>query len=320
MSKPTLGFVGVGRMGAPMASRLLAAGYAVTVFDTSPAAVQALVAQGGQGGRESPRGGEQGRNRLHERSHAGHRAQGCAGRRRHRAWIARAHLRGLVDDRSESVRAEVGAALAKASRPIVMVDCPVSGGVAGAEKGTLTLMVAGPRECGGRDRADPEGTGPHLRLRRQARAGADGQGRQQPDVGRVHGRQLRDARARGARRRGSENHDGGHQREQRAQRRDAGQGPAPHPAPDVRFRFLDRRFRTRTQACASTRPRALGVPLIMGNAARQVLTMTKAEFGPDADFTNMIRLYRAVGRRRSAGRPRSQPRADRQTSPSEGDS
>jgi 3-hydroxyisobutyrate dehydrogenase-like beta-hydroxyacid dehydrogenase len=35
----------------------------------------------------------------------------------------------------------------------------------------------------------------------------------------------------------------------------------------------------------------LGVPLIMGSAARQVLTMTKAEFGPDADFTNMIRLF-----------------------------
>ena len=36
---------------------------------------------------------------------------------------------------------------------------------------------------------------------------------------------------------------------------------------------------------------ALGVPLVMGNAARQVLAMSKAEFGPQADFTNMVRLF-----------------------------
>jgi hypothetical protein len=31
--------------------------------------------------------------------------------------------------------------------------------------------------------------------------------------------------------------------------------------------------------------------LIIGNAAGRVRTMTKAEFGPEADFTNMIRLF-----------------------------
>ena len=46
MSKPALGFIGLGRMGAPMASRLLAAGYAVTLFDTAPAAMQALAPRG----------------------------------------------------------------------------------------------------------------------------------------------------------------------------------------------------------------------------------------------------------------------------------
>jgi 3-hydroxyisobutyrate dehydrogenase/2-hydroxy-3-oxopropionate reductase len=35
----------------------------------------------------------------------------------------------------------------------------------------------------------------------------------------------------------------------------------------------------------------LGVPLVIGNAVGQVLNMSKAQFGPDADFTNMIRLF-----------------------------
>ena len=46
MTKPSLGFVGVGRMGAPMVQRLLAAGFTVTICDPVPAAVDALVKQG----------------------------------------------------------------------------------------------------------------------------------------------------------------------------------------------------------------------------------------------------------------------------------
>src|SRR6186997_964263 len=43
-----LGFVGVGRMGGPMASRLLDAGHRLIVFDTSSAATDALAARGAQ--------------------------------------------------------------------------------------------------------------------------------------------------------------------------------------------------------------------------------------------------------------------------------
>src|SRR5258708_16838760 len=41
-----LGFIGVGRMGAPMAARLIDAGHKVTIFDTSRAATASLVARG----------------------------------------------------------------------------------------------------------------------------------------------------------------------------------------------------------------------------------------------------------------------------------
>ncbi len=45
-----VGFIGLGRMGNPMASRLLAAGYQVTVFDSNADAVKALVAKGATAG------------------------------------------------------------------------------------------------------------------------------------------------------------------------------------------------------------------------------------------------------------------------------
>ena len=48
-----VGWVGVGKMGLPMASHLLAAGHRVTACDTVPAAVQAIVARGARAA-ESP--------------------------------------------------------------------------------------------------------------------------------------------------------------------------------------------------------------------------------------------------------------------------
>ena len=41
-----LGFIGVGRMGAPMSGRLMDAGYSLCVYDTNPEATKPLVARG----------------------------------------------------------------------------------------------------------------------------------------------------------------------------------------------------------------------------------------------------------------------------------
>ncbi|HEX9325843.1 MAG TPA: NAD(P)-binding domain-containing protein, partial [Reyranella sp.] len=43
-----LGFVGVGRMGGPMANRLLDAGYRLCVYDVSDEATRPLVARGAE--------------------------------------------------------------------------------------------------------------------------------------------------------------------------------------------------------------------------------------------------------------------------------
>ena len=45
----TIGFIGLGNMGAPMAANLVKAGHRVTGFDLVPGAVEALAAKGGRG-------------------------------------------------------------------------------------------------------------------------------------------------------------------------------------------------------------------------------------------------------------------------------
>src|SRR6516164_2193551 len=49
----TLGFVGVGKMGGPMASRLLDAGHRLTVYDIRPEASEPLAARGAALARSS---------------------------------------------------------------------------------------------------------------------------------------------------------------------------------------------------------------------------------------------------------------------------
>ncbi|MBL4811044.1 MAG: hypothetical protein JKX69_01505, partial [Rhodobacteraceae bacterium] len=46
MSKLTLGFVGLGRMGGPMGGRLMERGFDMVVFDMNAAALAAAVAKG----------------------------------------------------------------------------------------------------------------------------------------------------------------------------------------------------------------------------------------------------------------------------------
>ena len=53
-NKPTLGFLGLGRMGTPMSQRLLAAGYALVAYDPVQSSMTDAVARGAAAGA-SPR-------------------------------------------------------------------------------------------------------------------------------------------------------------------------------------------------------------------------------------------------------------------------
>jgi hypothetical protein len=137
-----VGFVGLGNMGFPMACRLLDAGFEVAVCDKRDDVVSAAVAAGARA-MESPR------------EIAGHAETVLASLPSLQASIEVAtgrdgvvhgdRVRRYVDLSTVGSRTARHVAEALAARDIAAFDSPVSGGVAGAEKGTLAVMVSGPR-------------------------------------------------------------------------------------------------------------------------------------------------------------------------------
>jgi 3-hydroxyisobutyrate dehydrogenase-like beta-hydroxyacid dehydrogenase len=288
MSKLKIGFIGLGRMGNPMACRLLAAGHEVVAYDTAAPAVDALTAQGAKAAA-SPREVADAAEVVFASVPTPDVVRSIALGEDGVIRGSKARIFVDLSTTGPRVSAEVGAALAGTGR-ITMVDCPVSGGVAGASKGTLTLMVAGNpaacseiepllRELGKIHRCgDKPGQAQVVKLANNvmsvaamavccealvfgARAGVDP--KVMMDVINVS-----------------------------SGRSGASQDKIPrHILPRTfDFGFSTALSQKDTKLCLDE-AEALGVPMIVGNAARQVLAMTRASFGPDADFTNMIRVF-----------------------------
>jgi 3-hydroxyisobutyrate dehydrogenase-like beta-hydroxyacid dehydrogenase len=137
-----IGFIGLGQMGFHMARRLVEAGHRVIVFDTRREAVDrhtALGAHAAQSPRDMADHVETVMASLPTPDIVLAVATGPDG------VIAGKRVRRFVD------LSTTGAVMAKRifaalkEKNIVQIDCPVSGGVTGAAKGTLALMVSGPR-------------------------------------------------------------------------------------------------------------------------------------------------------------------------------
>jgi 3-hydroxyisobutyrate dehydrogenase-like beta-hydroxyacid dehydrogenase len=137
-----LGFIGLGRMGGPMAGRLLAAGYAVTVHDRDAAAVDRMVAAGAVRA-ESPAAVASAAPivfaSLPTPAVVLEVLEGANGVRNGAA------LRTFVDLSTSGPTAAVRIDECLSERGIRSFDAPVSGGIAGARAGTLAIMVSGPR-------------------------------------------------------------------------------------------------------------------------------------------------------------------------------
>jgi 3-hydroxyisobutyrate dehydrogenase-like beta-hydroxyacid dehydrogenase len=138
----TIGFIGLGKMGLPMASRLLGAGYDVTVFDTDAASADHAAALGAVL-LSSPRAvadtAETVFASLPSSQASWQVATGVDG------VIEGTQVKRFLD--MSTIGAEMAARISErmAERGIFALDCPVSGGVTGAQKGTLAIMVSGPR-------------------------------------------------------------------------------------------------------------------------------------------------------------------------------
>jgi 3-hydroxyisobutyrate dehydrogenase-like beta-hydroxyacid dehydrogenase len=137
-----IGFIGLGKMGFPMARRLIEAGHQLTVFDTSKQALDRLVALGAQAG-SSPKDiadrCETVLASLPSLQASLEVATGAGG------VIEGKRIKRFVDLSTVGSQMAVRIHGLLAKNNIVQVDCPVSGGVGGAEKGTLAVMVSGPR-------------------------------------------------------------------------------------------------------------------------------------------------------------------------------
>jgi len=137
-----IGFIGLGTMGFHMSRRLIEAGHKLTVFDIRSDAVARLTSLGAvaaKSAREVASRAETVMASLPSPEASLAVATGKDG------VIEGTRVRRFVDLSTTGARMAVRIAEALAAREIEQIDCPVSGGPGGAEKGTLAVMVSGPR-------------------------------------------------------------------------------------------------------------------------------------------------------------------------------
>ena len=140
-TKPTLGLIGLGIMGRPMARNLLAAGYGVTVHDMNRAAVDELVAAGATEGT-SPRQVAGATDILitmlpdSPQVREVYLGPDGAFEALRPGWLA-IDMSSISPSTARDLAERAAAAGADA------IDAPVSGGDKGAIAGTLSIMVGG---------------------------------------------------------------------------------------------------------------------------------------------------------------------------------
>src|ERR1700676_2729092 len=137
-----IGFIGLGKMGFPMARRLIEAGHQLVVFDQRKEAVDRLVALGARAA-SSPRDvADRAETVLASLPSLQASLEVATGKD---GVIEGKRIRRFVDLSTVGSQMAVRIHDLLAKRNLVQLDSPVSGGVGGAEKGTLAVMVSGPR-------------------------------------------------------------------------------------------------------------------------------------------------------------------------------
>jgi 3-hydroxyisobutyrate dehydrogenase-like beta-hydroxyacid dehydrogenase len=137
-----IGFIGLGKMGFPMVRRLIQANHHVVAFDTRAEALDGVVALGARAAsspKEVADAAETVLASLPSPDAALSVATGASG------VIEGSRVKRYVDLSTVGSRTAVQIHDSLTQRNIVAIDSPVSGGVSGAQKGALAVMVSGPR-------------------------------------------------------------------------------------------------------------------------------------------------------------------------------
>jgi 3-hydroxyisobutyrate dehydrogenase-like beta-hydroxyacid dehydrogenase len=266
-----------------MAARLLAAGHAVTVFDPSAAAVASLTAQGARSAAsatEAARGSQIVMASL---------PSPAAVRTLAAELSALAGIAVFVDLSTSGPAAAQAVATALAPASIAAVDAPVSGGVKGATAGTLTLMVSGPAGAVARTRplleqfgrvmvvGEKPGLGQTLKLANNLMSAASLA-------------IASEALAMGVK--------AGLDPAVMLEVINASSGRNSATQDKIAQHVLNRRFDFGFANALSFKDvrlcldeaEALGVPMVVGAAVRQMLSITQQLHGSDADVTDMVRV------------------------------
>jgi 2-hydroxy-3-oxopropionate reductase len=141
----SIGFIGLGIMGKPMASNLLAAGYQVTVHDRGRGPVEELAARGatvGESPREVAAAGDVVITMLPDSPDVEAVVLGPDG-------IIEGIREGALYIDMSSIAPATSRTIAAvlAERGVDAIDAPVSGGEPAAQQGNLSIMVGGSEEA-----------------------------------------------------------------------------------------------------------------------------------------------------------------------------
>src|SRR6202035_147388 len=137
-----IGFIGLGKMGFPMARRLVEAGHQLVVFDQRPEAVDKLIALGAQAASSPKEVADRAETVMASLPTLQTSLEVATGKD---GVIGGKRIKRFVDLSTVGAHMAVRIHDILAKKNIVQLDCPVSGGVSGAEKATLAVIVSGPR-------------------------------------------------------------------------------------------------------------------------------------------------------------------------------
>lgn len=286
MADEILGFIGLGQMGSRMATRLIEAGHKLVVYDTTAASMEPLLALGARGASSPAEVGDLADIVLASLPTpevvriVGTGPQGVLRGQRARRFVD-------FSTTGPRVAQQVSAAFVEQGR--VSIDAPVSGGITGAEAGTLAIMVSGPR-------ADYEALEPVLRA--MGKPFFCGEGAGQAQVLKLCNNLLAaaalavsaEAIVMGVKA-GLDpklmceviNSSSG--------RNSATQDKFPRAIIPRSFDFgFTTALSLKDVGLCVDEAGAMGIPMVVGSAVRQMLAVTSAEYGPGSDFTSIAKV------------------------------
>lgn len=286
MASAMFGFIGVGKMGAPMTTRLLNAGHTVCVFDTNLEAMTSLEKLGAHvagSAAEVASVVETVFLSLPNPQIVQRAAIGAGG------VVEGKSVRRVVDFSTIGPRAAKSVADGLGAKDIAYIDAPVSGGVKGAREGTLAIMVACPKAIFDSTEAilknfgkvfhlgEVPGQAQTMKLANNLLAGAAIALTSEAMVMGVKAgldpKVMLDVL----------NTSTG--------RNSATQDKFPRSVLPGTFDFgFTTGLSYKDVSLCIDEAEALGVPMVVGSTVRQMLAVTKAIYGADSDFTSMCRV------------------------------